>query len=78
MALTPEEIKDVVSAKHHTVECLCGYIATFYALEWTCPDCGRKWMFDSKGKQMQIGLPTNPNNIIQGFDQKEVEDGKDK
>jgi hypothetical protein len=69
MALTPEEIKDVVSAKHHTVECLCGYIATFESIEFTYPDCGRKWQFDNKGKQMQTGLPAN---IVQ-----EVEDGKD-
>lgn len=41
----------------HTIECLCGVIATFDDWKWTCFECGREWQFDNKGYQMQTGLP---------------------
>jgi hypothetical protein len=55
----------------HTIECLCGYIATFEnQWNWICPDCGREWQFDNKGRQSQCGLPTNKKDIVPGFDSK--------
>jgi ribosomal protein L37AE/L43A len=71
MALSQEEIRQVMSEKHVTVECLCGYIATFEALEWTCPECGRKWMVGNKREIMQVGLPTNKADMVEGFDNSE-------
>ena len=32
-----------MKSKIITIECFCGYIATFETLEWTCPECGRKY-----------------------------------
>jgi hypothetical protein len=35
----------------HTIECVCGYIATFEDWKWTCPNCGRGYSH----KQSRLG-----------------------
>jgi hypothetical protein len=43
-----------------TIECKCGYIATFAANEkWKCPECGREWAYAASLKAgfYQCGLP---------------------
>jgi hypothetical protein len=46
----------------HTIECLCGYIATFEGWTWTCPDCGRTWQV-TKGKVIQTGRPIKEKEV---------------
>jgi hypothetical protein len=44
-----------------TVECLCGYIASWNTeISWffECPDRGRKWTTNSKGTISQMSLPS--------------------
>jgi phage terminase large subunit GpA-like protein len=31
-----------------TIECTCGYIATFKDWQWICPDCGRGFHYSGQ------------------------------
>jgi hypothetical protein len=45
-----------------TIECPCGYIATFERWSWTCPNCGRTWQA-TNGHIIQTGMPANEKEM---------------
>jgi len=49
-----------------TIECKCGYIATFETHIFKCPDCGREYRntYGSKGGNIiQSGLPEKKEEV---------------